>query len=190
MTFARKRGFEVISSYQDKQINLPKRATHHAAGYDIEAGESVVLPSYWREIFRYLAQEMKQWIYQTADDNKKKLLIDKAQLLKPTLIPTGLKAYMQEDEYLQIINRSSNPLKRFLALPNSVGIIDQDYYDNQSNEGHIYVQMINFGLFDQKIEKGERIAQGIFTKFLKVDQDEGGATERVGGFGSSNEENG
>lgn len=180
----RKRGFEIISKYTDKGINLPKRATIHAAGYDVEAAETIVLPSYWRAVFRFLAQEMRQWIYQSPDQEKP--VADAKQLLKPTLIPTGLKAYMQEDEYLQIINRSSNPLKRFLALPNSVGIIDQDYYNNESNEGHIFVQMINFGLFDQKIEKGERIAQGIFTKFLKVDQDEGGETERVGGFGSSN----
>ena len=48
MTQERKRGFEVITSYQDKAIQLPQRATHHAAGYDLEAAETIVVPSYWR----------------------------------------------------------------------------------------------------------------------------------------------
>lgn len=181
----RKRGFEVVSAYKNHAIQLPKRATHHAAGYDIEAAETIILPSYWKQAFKFLSQSMKQWIYPTA--NSAIDTIDSSKLFKPTLIPTGLKSYMQEDEYLQIINRSSNPLKRFLAIPNSVGIIDQDYYNNEQNEGHIYVQMINFGLVDQKVEKGERIAQGIFTSFLKVDHDTGGEKERIGGFGSSND---
>ena len=46
MTQERKRGFEVITSYQDKAIQLPQRATHHAAGYDLEAAETIVVPSY------------------------------------------------------------------------------------------------------------------------------------------------
>ena len=44
----RKRGFEVISKYKDQNINLPQRATHHAAGYDFEAAEEVVIPSIWK----------------------------------------------------------------------------------------------------------------------------------------------
>ena len=184
METTRTRGFEIVSEYADSGIHLPQRATTQAAGYDIEAAESIILPSFWLHIIQYFLKEMKQWIH--FDNVAPVEAMATEKILKPTLIPTGLKAYMQEDEYLQIINRSSNPLKRFLQIPNSVGIIDQDYYNNPSNEGHIYVQMINFGLYDQKIEKGERIAQGIFTKFLKVDNDLGGQSERSGGFGSSN----
>lgn len=44
----KKRGFEVISTYEEQQINLPKRATHHAAGYDFEAAEEIVIPSVWK----------------------------------------------------------------------------------------------------------------------------------------------
>ena len=181
----RKRGFEVIAKYEDQSINLPQRATIHAAGYDFEAAETMVLPSYWKEVFKYIAKELKQWILKTPEDAKEIEDETIKQLLKPSLVPTGVKAYMQEDEYLQLTNRSSNPLKRFLALPNGVGIIDADYYNNSNNEGHIYVQLINFGLFDYTIQKGERIAQGIFLPFLKADADEGGRLERTGGFGSS-----
>lgn len=185
MTTERKRGFEVVSSYQDQAISLPKRATTHAAGYDIEAAETIVIPSYWRQVFRQIALEMKQWIHQNPNDKPKNE--DAQKVLKPILVPTGLKAYMQDDEYLQIVNRSSNPLKRFLQLPNGIGIIDADYYNNASNEGHIYVQLSNFGLFDQTIEKGERIAQAIFVPFLKADGDTGGQEVRTGGFGSSDQ---
>lgn len=166
----KKRGFEVVTAYQDKAIQLPKRATHHAAGYDFEAAAEIVIPSIWKQVLtRKIGQE---------NDNKK---------LKPTLVPTGIKAYMGEDEYLQLANRSSNPLKRFLSLANGIGVIDSDYYNNANNEGHIMFQFTNFGLTDTVIKKGERIGQGIFLPFLKVDQDQT-MTERTGGFGSSNQE--
>lgn len=181
----RKRGFEVVSAYQDKEINLPVRATHQAAGYDIEAAEDIILPTFWKQIFRYILTELKQWIFSSVKKEELNDLPLIEKLLKPSLVPTGLKAYMQEDEYMQIVNRSSNPLKRFLALPNGIGIIDADYYNNKSNEGHLYVQLINFGLVDQTIKKGERVAQGIFTPYLMIDEDEGGLSERNGGFGSS-----
>lgn len=180
----RKRGFEVITSYENQGISLPKRATNEAAGYDFEAAETIVLPTFWKQAFQYLAQELKQWIF--ASSTEKKAEFEAQSLFKPTLVPTGVKAYMQQDEYLKIVNRSSNPLKRFLVLPNGIGIVDADYYNNPGNEGHIYVQMLNFGLFDQTIQKGERIAQGIFTTFLKVDNDvEANKATREGGFGSS-----
>ena len=153
MTQERKRGFEVITSYLDKAIQLPQRATHHAAGYDLEAAETIVVPSYWRQVFRYLAMEMKQWIH--AKPTQKEPAEDPQRLLKPTLVPNG------------------------------VGVIDADYYNNPSNEGHVYVQLSNFGLFDQTIQKGERIAQAIFLPFLKADGDHGGQAAREGGFGSS-----
>lgn len=110
---------------------------------------------------------------------------DESKFLKPVLVPTGIKAYMGEDEFLQLANRSSNPLKRFLVLANGVGVIDSDYYDNPDNEGHIMFQFTNFGLTDVTIKKGERIGQGIFLPFLKADQDTTNAL-RTGGFGSSN----
>lgn len=172
-----KRGFEVIEKYQDAGIEIPIRATHHAAGYDFQAAEDVVIPSIWK-----MGLDLKA-IGQSLFTDRSQL----ESLLKPTLVPTGIKAYMQEDEYLQLANRSSNPLKRFLILSNGIGVIDSDYYNNESNEGHIMFQFTNFGLKDVVIKKGERIGQGIFLQFLKADQDKTSAT-RTGGFGSSNVE--
>ena len=102
------------------------------------------------------------------------------------LIPTGLKAYMQPDEYLAIHIRSSLAVKQRLGLANSQGIIDADYYDNPDNEGHILIALINGGSQDVVVSAGMRIAQGIFCKYLLTDQDEStGKEERTGGIGST-----
>ena len=63
--------------------------------------------------------------------------------MKPTLIPTGLKAYCPEDEFFILVNRSSGPKKGYV-MANSIGIIDADYYGNITNDGHFYFQYYNF----------------------------------------------
>jgi dUTP pyrophosphatase len=71
-------------------------------------------------------------------------------------------------------------------MPNGVGIVDADYYNNSSNEGEIFFQFINFGINDVKIKKGERIGQGIFLPYLLADGDDKVAkASRQGGFGST-----
>ena len=149
----KQRGFEVVKGYEDKNINLPIRKTKYSAGYDVEAAEDTIIPSF-------------------KNNNK------------PTLVKTGLKAYMQDDEMLCLYNRSSNPKKKGLILANSVGIVDKDYYGNPDNDGHIMYAFYNINDEDLEIKKGEVIGQAIFEKYLIADDDisEG---ERVGGFGST-----
>ncbi len=103
---------------------------------------------------------------------------------KPTLVKTGLKAYMQEDEYLMLCNRSSNPFKKGLILANSIGIVDADYYGNPDNDGAFMYAFYNMFDHDVEIKKGDVIGQAIFKKYEVLDGDvaEG---ERVGGFGST-----
>lgn len=102
------------------------------------------------------------------------------------LIPTGVKSYMNEDEYLALFVRSSVPLKKGLVMANSTGIIDSDYYNNPSNDGHIMFQLLNVTDKDVLIQKGERIGQGIFQKFYTTDDDVAEGT-RESGFGSTGE---
>ena len=106
------------------------------------------------------------------------------QGMKPILIPTGLKAYMQSDEVLLIVPRSSGPKKQGISFPHNVGVIDSDYYNNSDNEGHIFVQCINLKDEDVVIKKGEAVAQAIFQKYLTVDDDNAEGI-RTGGFGST-----
>jgi len=82
--------------------------------------------------------------------------------MKPTLVKTGLKAYMQEGEYLMLCNRSSNPLKKGLVLANSIGIIDKDYHGNSDNDGHIMFAFYNFLSVPVQIKKGEAIRTSYF----------------------------
>ena len=102
----------------------------------------------------------------------------------PTLIKTGIKAYMPEDEYLMLCNRSSNPKKKGLVLANGVGIIDGDYYENPDNDGHIMFAFYNIKEEDIEIKKGDCIGQAIFQKFAIVDNDNAEGN-RLGGFGST-----
>ena len=105
--------------------------------------------------------------------------------MKATLVKTGLKAYMQEDEVLLIVPRSSGPKKQGILFPHSTGVIDADYYENIDNDGHIFIQCINIKDTDVTIKKGEAIAQAMFQKFLIVDNDKAEGI-RIGGFGSTN----
>lgn len=102
----------------------------------------------------------------------------------PTLVKTGLKAYMPEDEYLMLCNRSSNPKKKGLVLANSIGIIDCDYYENPENDGHFMFSFLNIKEEDVQIKKGDCIGQAIFQKYLVVDNDKAEGA-RIGGFGST-----
>ena len=105
--------------------------------------------------------------------------------MKPTLVKTGIKAYMEPDEMLCLYNRSSNPGKKGLILANSVGIVDSDYYGNPDNDGHIMFAFFNVKDEDIEIKKGDAIGQAIFQKFLITDED-CATGERKGGFGSTN----
>ncbi len=102
------------------------------------------------------------------------------------LVPTGVKAYMQQDEFLGVHIRSSMAVKKNLMLVNNVGIIDADYYNNADNEGHIMLALLNMSKNAVILQKNERIAQGIFYKYLTADDDNTAAKAvRSGGFGST-----
>ncbi len=100
------------------------------------------------------------------------------------IFKTGLKAKMEEDEVLLVFPRSSLAIKKGLRLSNSVAVIDADYYGNPSNDGHIMVSLFNFSNHEVKVEAQERIAQGMFVKYLTTDDDKA-TGERKGGIGST-----
>jgi dUTP pyrophosphatase len=111
------------------------------------------------------------------------ILIKPGEIVK---IPTGYKASCENDEVLMIFIRSSLGFKYNVRICNQVGIIDSDYYNNDSNEGHMWVALQNEGTKDCLISKGTGYAQGMFTKFLTCG-DEVNET-RKGGIGSTNKE--
>lgn len=100
------------------------------------------------------------------------------------LIPTGIKVYMDENEWLGIYIRSSIAVKYGIVLANSVAVIDSDYYNNPDNEGHIMLPIRNVSGMPYTVKKGDRIAQGIFHRYYKVDNDSADG-DRTGGIGST-----
>lgn len=144
-----------------EEVKLPKRATQGSAGYDF---------------------------YSVTD-----FTLNPGESI---LLPTGIKCFLSGYRnsgtktdygyYLMIVPRSSLGFKYRLQLDNTVGIIDEDYYDNPNNEGHIKIKITNDSKDRMlKIKKGEAIAQGIISKYF-ITSDDDATEQRIGGFGSTN----
>lgn len=105
---------------------------------------------------------------------------------KSVLIPTGIRAKIEDGWVLQIFPRSGLGFKHRIQLDNTVGIIDADYY-NSSNEGHIMIKISCDAHGDGhcvSLAAGDGFAQGIFIPFgIVADDDASGV--RDGGFGST-----
>lgn len=199
------RFFAVVKGYEEQGVNLPQRSTSKSAGYDFEAIEDVVVPSIWHSYTDLIRRRPERETYL---ENKEKSFdgydgehvpfYEKVTIpeffqmgspsflrggFKPTLVKTGVKAFMQPNEKLDLYNRSSNP-KKGLILANGVGLVDSDYFENEGNDGHVMFQFLNFGEEDFIIKKGDRIGQGVFSVYLTTDDDNANG-ERSGGFGST-----
>ena len=93
-------------------------------------------------------------------------------------IPTGIKVCMEDDDVLLLIDRSSMGFKYNVRMCNQVGVIDADYYNNNDNEGHMWIRIQNEGDKDYIVKKGDGMIQGMFVKYLKVDEEENQFNER------------
>lgn len=110
------------------------------------------------------------------------LVIEPKQMVK---FQIDIKASMEQDEVLMLYVRSSIGIKRNLMLANGTGVIDSTYYNNPDNEGNIIGALFNYGNETQIIEAGDRIMQGVFIKYLTIDDDKPLSNTRIGGIGSS-----
>jgi len=100
------------------------------------------------------------------------------------LIPGNIIVETPEGYMLKIVLRSSTPGKKGLLTPHGIGVIDQDY---SGKDDEIKIQVYNFTEQKVTIEKGEKIAQGIFVKIEKPEWDEVSEITKKsrGGFGST-----
>ena len=175
--------FEKVTRMANVDFAMPKRKTADSAGYDMVVAETVVVPP----MYELLERISDNYEYDTYDlDIIAKMT--KATGAKPTLVSTGVKCKMDKDTYLELSVRSSCPLKHWLILANSVGIIDADYYNNSDNEGEIFFQMINLCPFPIRLNKGDTIGQGIIKPYIKTEDDDAFGS-REGGFGSTDKVN-
>lgn len=192
--------FEIVSKYEKDNIKLPVRATANSAGYDFEVAQDILLDPYSHlmDIIRIQDKKNNNPVEAFLDiiENKEYTYkpyylseianITKRTKAKPTLVPTGIKCKMANDEYLEISVRSSCPLKHWLILANGIGIIDSDYYNNPDNEGEIFFQIINLSPFPIQLKKGDKIGQGIIKKYI-ITEDDAAVGDRTGGFGSTSQ---
>ncbi len=100
------------------------------------------------------------------------------------LVPGNVIIKVPEGYALLVLPRSSLPRKKGLICPHSLGLIDHDYHGPKDE---IFVQVQNVTDAPVTVERGERIAQGLFVKidraeWLEVD---GHGAETRGGFGST-----
>ena len=102
---------------------------------------------------------------------------------KEIKVPTGIRVKMFEGYVLHLYPRSSLGFKYHMALLNTVGIIDSDYY-GAKNEGHIIIAIGNYGEKTLTLNKGDRFAQGIFLPYFLAKEEEIDLV-REGGFGST-----
>jgi dUTP pyrophosphatase len=103
---------------------------------------------------------------------------------KIALVPGNVIVKVPEGTMLLIVPRSSMPRKKGLICPHSIGVIDQDYHGEKDE---LLVQVQNITDQPVTVERGERIAQGIFVKIERAEWtevDSHGAETR-GGFGST-----
>src|ERR1051326_8591126 len=100
----------------------------------------------------------------------------------PQAVPTGIAIELPAGFEAQVRPRSGMALKHAITLPNTPATIDPGY------RGEIRVIMLNLGVADYKIEKGDRIAQLVIARYEAVEWEEGElneSTRGAGGFGSS-----
>lgn len=180
--------FEKVSRFADIELPIPTRGTKDSAGYDLYVAEDIVLKPY-----DHMTAKMRDGIAVAIDDYwgfKHPLTLDeiaaatKDLKAKVQLVSTGVKAYMPEGYYLKLVVRSSTPLKHWLILANSEGIVDRDYADCSENEGEIFLQLINLAPFAIQLKRGDKIGQGIFCKY-ETTEDDAAIGERTGGLGST-----
>ena len=172
--------FEKVSRFNEVDLPLPIRKTAQSAGYDFVVAEDIIIPPYM--------QQYKDMLLE-GRPTKPLILADAAAAIKTAnakikLVSIGMKCQLDPGTYLELSVRSSCPLKHWLILANSVGIIDADYYNNPDNEGEIFFQIINLAPFPIHLKRGDAIGQGIIKPYLTT-EDDNATGERTGGFGST-----
>lgn len=202
--------FVKVKRFENIEIQKPIRKTKGSAAYDMVAAEDTIIPSFFSQqniIDEYTANKIKQnyeilfclYKSRTIDglNFNKKLdecstyslkemeQITKKTKARPTLVPTGYKIELDKGQCAELLIRSSSPLKYWLILANSVGLIDEDYAGNKDNDGEIFFQVINLSQAQIKIKKGEIIGQCKISNYIVTEDDNDTENERIGGFGST-----
>lgn len=184
------------------EYNLPKRKTKGSAAYDLEAIEDTIIPSKPNLLsainFKYMEDNKIDFtnFSQLFLSSTSPILVEEnsielsnlAKLTKgfrPTIVRTGMKIQIPDDMVCLIVPRSSTPLKYWLKVSNSPGVIDADYFSNEDNDGEIGIIVENELDIPIKIKKGEVIGQALIIPKETVNDEEFITETRKGGYGST-----
>lgn len=99
------------------------------------------------------------------------------------VIWTDIKAHMYYDNVFFVMPRSSMGKHRIM-IANTIGVIDADYYYEETTGGNIGLNLLNLSNAPYEIKVGDRIGQGVFLKY-GITKDDSTTTKRTGGFGST-----
>jgi dUTP pyrophosphatase len=153
-------------------VQLPRRATEHSAGYDVCA---------------YLTGTKTRFssglqIFERGPDDSEGVPFISLMPGQRVIVPLGFKARVPHGVEAQIRIRSSTAFKKGLTMPNAPGTIDADYPDEW------LVMLRNDSGATLRIEHGERIAQIVLARHTVLEWVEGEVgitTSRTGGVGST-----
>ena len=129
--------------------------------------------------------------YETAGSVGFDLLCRESVTIAPqtvALIPANVIIETPPGYMLMVTLRSSTPRKLGLLIPHGVGVIDLDY----CGEGdEIQIQIYNFTDQPVTVERGDKIAQGIFVRVDTAEWSEVSEMDSAtrGGFGSTDNKN-
>jgi dUTP pyrophosphatase len=146
-----------------KHIAKPERSTSKSAGYDfklpfdidVPENQTIVLPS---------------GIKANLDD-----------LVKPEK-NNAVRVELNSRVFLALYPRSSLGFNYRFTMPNTIPIIDADYYNNSDNEGHI---LIAFRVGKRlALPAGSKFCQGIIQRYF-IMEDDNAKGVRTGGIGST-----
>ena len=126
-------------------------------------------------------------VYETAGSVGFDLVARESVSIEPgkiELIPGNVIVEVPVGYMLAVASRSSTPKKKGLTPPHGFGIIDHDYCGPTDE---IKIQVYNFSDAAVIIERGEKIAQGVFVRVDKFEWQEVDSIreESRGGFGST-----
>lgn len=168
--------FEKISLYQFKKdlhnLNYRLNVINYCDGYDFEAAyKNIKLPC--RATIGSAGYDFFN-PYDRINVNPNSSIF----------IPTGIKCRIQDGWWLGIFPKSSFGLKYKATLSDTISVIDGDYYNNITNEGHIFIELHNNSDQILTINKNQSYIQGIFLPY-GLTEDDNVSRIRTGGFGST-----
>lgn len=126
-------------------------------------------------------------VYETGGSVGFDLLARETVTIQPSaieLIPANVIVEVPKGYALILASRSSTPRKHGLTKPHGIGIIDQDYC---GSDDEVKIQVRNFTKEPVTIEKGVKIAQGLFVRVDQLEFEEVASVSKKsrGGFGST-----